>query len=319
MLEADSSVRRGWIRAVGLIFASVAFSVIHSGLLVAVPFALLVLFLPCRRWVALATGFVVTGLALMGPTSSGLWYMERGWVLFLSGWFLALTLRWPESGFLSRGLGAVTGSFGAMALLFWSRPGAWAVADWAMTSRMEAGVAMALQAVQFSLGPEAVPQFVQAGVLETVALQAHLFPALLGLTSLASLGVAWWLYLRASQAESGGIGPFRELRFHDQLVWVLIVGLLFFLGSGGLLDRVGVDLGRVGTNAVVFMGALYALRGAAVVLFLAGGVSFLGGVLLMFGFFFMAPLLLAGAFIMGLGDTWLDLRARRTTVSPPRV
>jgi len=188
-----------------------------------------------------------------------------------------------------------------------------------MTSQMEASVAIALQAVQLSMGPEAVPELVQAGVVEALALPSYLFPALLGLASLSSLGVAWWLYLRVSQAETGGIGPFREFRFHDQLVWVLILGLLFFLGAGGLLDRVGLDLGRAGTNAAVFMGALYALRGAAVVLFLAGGVSFLGGVLLLFGFFFMAPLLLAGAFIMGLGDTWLDLRARRTTASQPRV
>ena len=169
------------------------------------------------------------------------------------------------------------------------------------------------------MGPEAVPEMVQAGLIETIALQGYVFPALLGLASLSSLGVAWWLYLRMAQAEAGGIGPFREFRFHDQLVWVLILGLLFFLGSGGLLDRVGVDLARAGTNAAVFMGALYALRGAAVVLFLAGGVSFLGGVLLLFGFYFMAPLLLAGAFIMGLGDTWLDLRARRTSVFQPRV
>jgi hypothetical protein len=90
---------------------------------------------------------------------------------------------------------------------------------------------------------------------------------------------------------------------------VFIVGVVVLLGSSGLLERVG-------TNAVVFMGALYALRGAAVVLFLAGGVSFLGGFLLVLGFLLVAPVFLTGAFAIGLGDTWLDLRARLQRTSP---
>jgi hypothetical protein len=121
------------------------------------------------------------------------------------------------------------------------------------------------------------------------------------------------------KSDSSGLGPFREFRFHDQLVWVLILGLLLFLGSFGFLDRLGPGLERLGTNTVVFMGALYALRGAAVVLFMAGGVSLFGGLLLLLGFFFVWPLLLAAAFVMGLGDTWLDLRTRGALSSPPGV
>jgi hypothetical protein len=318
MLEADLRGRRGWVRAVGLIIASGGLSVLNPGLLVAFPFALLVIFLPSPRSMALLTGIVVAGLALMVQPFSGLWYMERGWALLLGGWFLALTLRKPDQRFLPRGLGAVAGSFLAMALIFWSRPGAWPVADGAVTSRIESGMAFFVQAVQFSLGPEAVPE-VQASGFEAVALQSLIFPALLGLASLSSLGVAWWLYLRLVRADASGIGPFRDLRFHDHLVWVFILGLLMVLGSTGFLDRIGLDLGRVGTNAVVFMGALYALRGAAVVLFLMGGVSVFGGILLLLGFFFLAPLFVAGAFVMGLGDTWLDLRARAAAASSPRV
>jgi hypothetical protein len=67
---------------------------------------------------------------------------------------------------------------------------------------------------------------------------------------------------------------------------------------------------------VVFMGALYALRGVAVVLFLAGGVSLLGGIFLALGLLLVAPVLMTGAFVIGLGDTWLDLRARRRKTSP---
>jgi hypothetical protein len=91
-------------------------------------------------------------------------------------------------------------------------------------------------------------------------------------------------------------------------VWVFIVGLGVLLGASGSLERVG-------TNAVVFMGALYALRGMAVVLFITGGVSFLGAAFLVAGFLLVAPLLLAGALVIGLGDTWFDLRGRFGTAS----
>jgi hypothetical protein len=108
------------------------------------------------------------------------------------------------------------------------------------------------------------------------------------------------------------LGALKEFRFNDQLVWILILGLLAVLGSSGLIARFG-------TNAVVFMGTLYALRGVAVVLFLTGGFSLFGGILLLVGFFLVAPFFLFGAFIIGLGDTWLDLRTRAGGSGPPSV
>ena len=58
------------------------------------------------------------------------------------------------------------------------------------------------------------------------------------------------------------------------------------------------------------MGALYALRGAAVVLFLNGGLSLLGGVLVALAMVLMAPVVLAAALLIGLSDTWLDVRTK---------
>lgn len=297
--------RKGWVRAVALMLAAGMLSVLNPGVLIAVPFAFLAFFAYPRQGFSILAGGLATVLAFGGGPNSGLWYLERGWALILGGWFLAITLRWPGGRFVSRGLGAVAGTFGAMALLFWTRPGQWAVVNWAITSRMESGMALALQALRTSMGPDAVTDTFEARAMAAMAFQGFLFPALLGLGSLAALGTAWWLYLRLRKAPEDGIGPLGGFRFNDQLVWVFIAGLGFLLGTTGLPAQLG-------TNAVVFMGALYALRGVGVVLFLTGGPTFFGGVLLLLGFFFVAPLLLAGAFVIGLGDTWLNLRARRS-------
>lgn len=287
-----------------------AFPVAKPGVLLAVPLGLLVLLRSPRGLPGLAVGMVVVAVLLGGDSSSGLWYVERGWSLILGGWFLALTLRWPDKAFLPRGLGALAGAFAAAALIFRVRPGDWAVVDWAVAARTEADVRMMLGAFRENLGPGAMPGAIESQVMEFMALYVAVFPALLGLASLAGLGVAWWAHLRLSRVREGGIGPLRDFRFNDQLVWVLIVGLVVLLGSSTLLERFG-------TNAVVFMGALYALRGVAVVLFLTGGVSLFGGILFALGLLLVGPVLVTGAFVIGLGDTWLDLRARRRTTSLP--
>jgi hypothetical protein len=135
------------------------------------------------------------------------------------------------------------------------------------------------------------------------------FPALLGLASLSALGFSWWLYKRVSRSPDPGIGALKDFRFNDQMVWILILGMVALLLSSGAIERVGV-------NALVFMGALYALRGAGVVLFLTGGFSLFGGILLLVGFFLLAPFMVLGAMFIGLGDTWFDLRNRGPILRP---
>jgi hypothetical protein len=143
-----------------------------------------------------------------------------------------------------------------------------------------------------------------SAVYRTVEVQAAVFPALLGIASMASLGVAWWLYVRLSSGSDQGLGPLRDFRFNDHLVWLFIAGLVL------VVIRWGDALAGVGANAVVFMGALYALRGAAVIMFLSGGLSLFGYVLVGLGLLFVPPLVLVGALVVGIGDTWLDVRNR---------
>jgi hypothetical protein len=87
-------------------------------------------------------------------------------------------------------------------------------------------------------------------------------------------------------------------------VWVLVLGAVLFL------LQPDDPLGRAGLNLLVFSGALYAVRGAGVVVGVTRGVSAFGWVMLALAFLLLAPFLLVAALLIGLGDTWLDIRAR---------
>jgi hypothetical protein len=137
-----------------------------------------------------------------------------------------------------------------------------------------------------------------------------LAPALLGLESLLALSLGWAAYHRLSRVRIGPpLGALRELRFNDQLVWGLVVGTTL------LLLPTLAEWRGTGANLVCFFGTLYALRGAGVLtwwipdrfalvalLVLVILVPLLGPVLLL-------AVLLAGTFVLGLGDTWRDFRA----------
>ena len=163
-----------------------------------------------------------------------------------------------------------------------------------------------IQALRMNMGPETISVAFEARFLDMMAAQSVIFPALLGLASLSALGLSWWLYKRLTRSPEEGIGPLSEFRFNDQLVWVLILGVIALLVSSGAVARFGL-------NAVVFIGALYALRGAAVALVLTGGPSLFGWILFVVSFLFVAPYMVMGAVFIGLGDTWFDLRARRAS------
>lgn len=299
----------GWLRALGLFLVVMAASVVSPGVMVALPFALLVLVLPVRRPALVAAGLLAIVFVVGGGPAEGVWYLERGWAVLVGGWFLGLSLRWPETRFFPRALGAVVGAFGVSALLFRVQPGSWETVDWLVTSRLRSQAAEALSVFGLVGGGESAPPEMSDALYRAVEVQGVVFPALLGLASVAALGVSWWLWTRLGRDEERGLMPVSRFRFNDQLVWIFVAGLaLVLLGSSGPWDRLG-------TNAVVFMGALYALRGAAVLMFLNGGISFVGSLFLAAAFLFVAPVLVGGAMIVGLGDTWLDLREKAVAVA----
>lgn len=304
-VEAEGGTNREWPRVLALVLFLVSTSALSPFALVAGPFILLLMGMPVRRRTALLAGALVAAVLLLrDPGTDGVWYLERAWAVLAGGFFVALCRFLPGQRLTHRALGAVAGAGAVAGLLFLVRPGAWSVVDWAVRDRVTSGVAQALALLRAVQGSEAVPPELEASIYRTVEIQADLFPALVGLTTLAALGVAWWGYSRLALGRRGALAPVREFRFEDQLVWVFIGGLLLLAVTGG------EGWTRVGSNTLVFMGALYALRGAAVFLFLNGGLTLLGGILLAIGILFMAPILGSVAVLIGLGDTWLEFRAK---------
>jgi hypothetical protein len=294
---------RSWPRVLGLLLVALFASVAQPTVLIAVPYVSLTLVLGVRRPRVFAVALVALALAFVSIPQGGGWYLERAWALLLGGCFAALTLWRPQSPFSERALGAVAGTAGLAAVMLGVRSGAWGAVQWVVQDRMTQGVATALDALRVMRGGQGLPQALVTTIYEAVGRQLLVFPAMLGLASFAALGVAWWVYVRLATDSEGALRPLRSFRFNDHLVWVLIGGVL-------LLVMRWQSFTLLGANAVVFMGALYAVRGAAVILFVSGGLSLLGYVLLVIGVLLVPPLVLSGAVLVGIGDTWLDVRRR---------
>ncbi len=135
-------------------------------------------------------------------------------------------------------------------------------------------------------------------------------PALLALESLLALALGWAAYHRLTRVRIGPpLGALRDLRFNDQLVWGLIVGVTVVL-----LPTLA-EWRTVGANLLCFFGTLYALRGAGVLSWLVPNRFAVPAII---GLAVLVPILgplwvlaatLTLTFGLGLGDTWRDFRA----------
>ncbi len=309
-MTEESTQRGGWHRPLGLLALALMLAVGQPAVLVIVPFAMLTFLAPGGGLLVLLITAVAFSAVFAGEPSGGLWYLERGWAILVGGWFVAISLLQPGRPFLARALLALVGSLVCVGGTLLAVDG-WGGVESLVAERVEASIAATVEVMRALADGD-----LQAGLTETLSttaqVQGVLFPALLGLSSIASLGVAWWLHVRVSRRSGPGLGSIREFRFPDSLIWVFISGLVLVL-----LTEWSVGWGRLGTNLVAFMGALYILRGAAVLIVLWGGFSFVGGLLLALVLILAGPLLALGAMLVGVGDSWFDLRARVARRGPP--
>ncbi|MDZ7779316.1 MAG: DUF2232 domain-containing protein [Gemmatimonadota bacterium] len=287
----------------GLFGVTMAASVVQPSVLIAVPFLLLAAVRGLKGAGLFVGAVVAMILAISGP-QDGFWFLERAWAVLLGGWFVAVSMAMPRWPLSTKLLTSVAGAFVVTAAMLAARSGAWETVDWAITNAVEGGIATTLQALELLRGGDAISPALATAIHQTARAQTSVFPALMGIASMAGLAVAWWVYTRLRGEGDQAIGPVRNFRFNDHLVWLMIVGLLL------VVTRWGDALARVGSNAVVFMGALYALRGSAVFMFISGGLSLFGYVLLALALVLAAPVVVGVAMVVGIGDTWLDVRAR---------
>jgi hypothetical protein len=302
---------RGWGAAFALACATLLLSTVQSALLIFVPLAVLLVAMPPRRPVIVVAAVGLMWLAFGGTPDGGLWYAERGWALLLAAWFVACAALLPGRTFMTRGLLTVAATtLTAAALLTLQRSG-FAQIEGAIDEQLRVGASETLSVWTGALGFERVSSELSNSLYAAVDLQSQVFPALLALGSLAALGVAWFAYRRLGHGDAAPLGPLREFRFPDDLVWVLIGGVVL------LVLPLGVVAERTGTNLLAFMTALYALRGLAVLVVLAGSpgpIAMVVGALLLL---FLYPLVMATTVVLGVTDTWLDIRARRAALPPP--
>jgi len=242
-------------------------------------------------------------IAVSGPRDA-FWFLERAWAVLVAGWFVGVSTARPDWTLSTRLLTAVLAALAVVATMVGIQQGGWQMVDFVMTNAVERAVVATVEGFQLLRGQGSVTPALAIALERTARAQADLFPALMAIASMAGAAVASWLYARLGGEGDQAIGPIRNFRFNDHLVWLMIGGLFL------VVTRWGDALARVGSNAVVFMGALYALRGSAVFMFISGGLSVLGYVLLAFALVLAAPVVVGAALIVGIGDTWFDVRAR---------
>lgn len=298
--------RRRWTLArAGVLTLVVALlAPVDPVVLLAVPTALVVL--AFHRGAPLAMAAAVLALLWafrgIGAETDPLWSAVRGWSLVLGGAFVAVTAargRWSPVG---RALAAVCVTGALTALAGWVRPGLLAELDW-WVQRDLSGAALAAQRWL----PDGLAGAPDAWTLvEAQSWRETLHPALLGFASLASLVVGGWAAGRLA-GEEATLGAFRDFRFSDHLAWGLAAGLVALLAAPA-----GEPLGRLGANAVAFIGGLYLLRGVAILYCVgrAAAATAWSAALWVVAGVLLYPLALAAALLLGLGDTWTDVRGR---------
>lgn len=145
---------------------------------------------------------------------------------------------------------------------------------------------------------------------------AGALPAFLLLLTLAALLLAWQWHVRIARRPLGPpLGSFREFRFADHWIWGLVLALVVWA-----LPKL-TALKWVAMNVGIVLGALYIVRGTAVVFAIATAVGMptwlltvgaIGAGLLFVPIFVLVP----GLWTLGVFDTWLAFRQRRFTRSP---
>lgn len=299
----------GLIRATALALTVVAVAPVSPLVLVAVPLAVQLLAFRARDGVAVVLAAILLLFVFRDVAGAGdpMWYAERGWALLVGGGFAAATVVWPERSLVTRGLAAVVTAFAVVVATALARPGLVSELDWWLSQEMTRAARTAFGLLAGSGSGEASSALGATwdAFSRVVDWQVLLYPGFLTLATLAALAVAWFVVVRLS-GEEDGLRPLREFRFDDHLVWLVIAGLAV------LLLPLGEWVHRVGGNVLLVMGGLYLLRGIGVVFWVGASAVTSAWSLVLWAVVgvLLYPVALVVMLLLGLGDTWWDLRGR---------
>ena len=241
----------------------------------------------------------------VGQPDGVLWYYARGWSLIVSAWFVLAVVLMPNARTTSRGLAAIAGSLVSVVLLFIINRAGWYSLDFAVAHQLRSAAGDIAGYWNQQLAGKPWAGEMESAIFSFTNFQAMTYPAMVAIASLSGLAMAWWVWRRMTVRDPQPLGRLREFKFSDELVWLVVLGAaLLVLPLHHVADRAGANL-------LTFMAALYALRGFAVIIALFGAPTLFGAIFGAFITVMLYPLVMATTMMVGLTDTWLDLRARR--------
>ena len=254
-----------------------------------------------ERGIALLAGALGLGLILVPATGGRLDAATRAFAVLVTTAFVLGALVRPAA-FLPQALRALAFGAFATAVVLEALWGPWGWVELARDATLQVRFSM-------QLALDRVPE-AAAAYHPLLTFMGATIPAVLALGTLGALAAAWQWHGYVARTPLGPpLAPFREFRIGEGWVWTVIASLVAWIAPviGGVK--------MAALNVALISGALYALRGAAIVAVLAGasGVSMgtLVGLLIL-GTVLVVPLLVLvpGLWTLGLLDTWLDFRRR---------
>ncbi|MFV1986608.1 MAG: hypothetical protein ACC682_04980 [Gemmatimonadota bacterium] len=267
--------------------------------LIGIPIGIYLIAFQWRRPFSLVFGLALLMVLLVGfrgdPEPGA--YLWRGWGLLIGGGFVVATALAPDRGLFNRALSGLVIAMAVVAVIALVRPEALESLDGRITAQYnQFFLLVEMGAERWGGAREAT------ALLRTISIAVY--PAMIALASVSALCIASYLARLLGGGEAA-LTPLGSFRFNDYLAWSLIVGLVL------LVAPVGAWGVRAGGNIVMFMGGLYVMRGLAVLVWLRTTMVSSGrwiAVWLVAAVLFY-PVTLGTALVMGLSDTWLDLRS----------
>ena len=286
---------------------------------------LLALFAPTSLPLA---GLTFAGLQLIGGTRSSVFRAGALLMGVLALWALVLpretavdavigvfqlfaavafvVMAWNAPGpFLPRATGALAWSSASAVVLAWILNGAntWGLLAWDTVRQTSFALRTVLEVMSSDVVADMYAKYEPA-----VRLFSTARPALEILWGLAALALAWQWHVRTARHPLGpALRPFREFRLADGAVWGVVAATIAWILSGG---APGIRVAAL--NVGLILGALYVLRGAAVVGAAAAMVAvpaWVQALAVLSGVLF-APATAPSLCVLGVSDTWLEFRRR---------